>query len=151
MFLNNRLKMLQMHQQIVESFVAAMMIAQWVLNRKRYRHTVKMSVRRVSDEIEEYIDLSMHGISQMENEALYKDADETSVLTTINAKLAEYKNQLSAKLGKSVIKTQIISILNSVYGVFKVVVDIPDDIELQENEWANLVNYEITVGGYANE
>ena len=82
---------------------------------------------------------------------LYKDADETSVLTTINSKLAEYKNQLSAKLGKSVIKTQIISILNSVYGVFKVVVDIPDDIELQENEWANLTNFEITVGGYANE
>ena len=82
---------------------------------------------------------------------LYKDADETSVLTTITAKLEEYKNQLSEKLGKSVIKTQIITILNSVYGVFKVVVDLPDDIEIQENEWANLVNYEINVGGYANE
>ena len=82
---------------------------------------------------------------------LYKDADETSVLTTINAKFEEYKKQLSAKLGKSVIKTQIISILNSVYGVFKVVIEIPEDIELQENEWANLVNFEINVGGYANE
>ena len=82
---------------------------------------------------------------------LYKDADETSVITTINAKLEEYKAQLSAKLGKSVIKTQIITILNSVYGVFRVEVDLPDDIEIQEYEWANLVNYEINVGGYANE
>ncbi len=61
---------------ILESFVVAMMIAQWIFNRKRYRHVVKFSVRRVSDEIEEYIDLSMNGISLEENENLYKDVDE---------------------------------------------------------------------------
>ena len=82
---------------------------------------------------------------------LFKDADETSVITTINSKLEEYKKQLSGKLGKSVIKTQIISILNSVYGVFKVEIELPEDIEIQEHEWANLVNFEITIGGYANE
>ena len=31
------------------------------------------------------------------------------------------------------------------------VIDVPDDIELQENEWANLTNFEINLGGYANE
>ena len=82
---------------------------------------------------------------------LFKDSDETSVLATINAKLEEYKKQLSTKLGKSVIRTQIISILNSVYGVFKVDIETPSDILLEEYEWANLINYEIIVGGYANE
>ena len=82
---------------------------------------------------------------------LFKDSDETSVLATINAKLEEYKKQLSTKLGKSVIRTQIISILNSVYGVFKVDIETPSDILIEEYEWANLINYEIIVGGYANE
>ena len=82
---------------------------------------------------------------------LYKDSDETSVLTTINAKLNEYRTLLSAKLGKSVIQTQIISILNSVYGVFKVDIETPSDIEVLEYQWANLIDFEITVGGYANE
>ncbi len=61
---------------ITESFVVAMMIAQWIFNRKRYRHVVKFSVRRVSDEIEEYVDISMKGITPEENEDLYKDVEE---------------------------------------------------------------------------
>ena len=63
---------------------------------------------------------------------LYKDADETSVMTTINAKLNEYKISLSEKLGKNVIQTQIIAILNSVYGVFKVEIESPEDIKISE-------------------
>ena len=70
---------------------------------------------------------------------------------TINAKLNEYKISLSEKLGKNVIQTQIISILNSVYGVFKVVLKTPDDIDISESEWANLVNFNIEIGGYADE
>lgn len=82
---------------------------------------------------------------------LYKDSDENSVLTTINNKLNEYKATLSEKLGKDVIRTQIISILNSVYGVFKVVLQSPTDIEISEFQWANFVDFQITVGGYADE
>lgn len=82
---------------------------------------------------------------------LYKDADATSVQTTINAKLNEYKISLSEKLGKNVIQTQIISILNSVYGVFKVDLKTPADIEISESEWANLVDFNISIGGYADE
>lgn len=82
---------------------------------------------------------------------LYKDSDENSVLTTINNKLKEYKIALSEKLGKDVIQTQIISILNSVYGVFKVVLQSPEDIEISEFQWANFVDFQITVGGYAYE
>ena len=82
---------------------------------------------------------------------LYKDADVTSVQTTINAKLNEYKISLSEKLGKNVIQTQIIAILNSVYGVFKVDLKTPSDIEISESEWANLTNFNISIGGYADE
>lgn len=82
---------------------------------------------------------------------LYKDADVTSVQTTINAKLNEYKISLSEKLGKNVIQTQIIAILNSVYGVFKVDLKTPADIEISESEWANLTNFNISIGGYADE
>lgn len=82
---------------------------------------------------------------------LYRDADLTSVQTTINAKLNEYKISLSEKLGKNVIQTQIIAILNSVYGVFKVDLKTPADIEISESEWANLTNFNISIGGYADE
>ena len=82
---------------------------------------------------------------------LYRDADVTSVQTTINAKLNEYKISLSEKLGKNVIQTQIIAILNSVYGVFKVDLKTPSDIEISESEWANLTNFNISIGGYADE
>lgn len=82
---------------------------------------------------------------------LYQDADATSVMTTINAKLNEYKISLSKKLGKNVVQTQIIAILNSVYGVFKVEIEAQTDIEISEYQWANLVNFEIKIGGYADE
>lgn len=82
---------------------------------------------------------------------LYKDADITSVQTTINLKLNEYKISLSEKLGKNVIQTQIIAILNSIYGVFKVDLKTPNDIEISESEWANLVDFNIAIGGYADE
>lgn len=82
---------------------------------------------------------------------LYKDSDEISVIKTIDAKLREYKAALSEKLGKNVIQTQIITLLNSVYGVFKVVIETPQDIEVSESQWANLINFDIQIGGYADE
>ncbi len=82
---------------------------------------------------------------------LYKDADETSVIKTIDSKMQEYKMQLSKKLGKDVIQTQIISILNSVYGVFKVEIESPDDIEISEHQWADLTEFNILIKGIADE
>lgn len=82
---------------------------------------------------------------------LYKDADVTSVMKTIDAKMREYKHLLSTKLGKNVVQTQIITILNSVYGVFKVNLTTPADINILEYQWADLENFEITMGGYADE
>jgi len=85
------------------------------------------------------------------NIVLYTDADETSVMTIINARLNEYKKSLAKKLGKDVIHTQIISVLNNIYGVFKVELSTPNDIDIQENQWADLTNFDITIGGFANE
>ena len=65
--------------------------------------------------------------------------------------MSEYKIALAEKLGKDVICTQIISILNSVYGVFKVDLTTPVDIDILDYQWADLKTFDITIGGYANE
>jgi len=82
---------------------------------------------------------------------LYSFADTDTVLKTINAKLNEYKVTLSEKLGKSVIQSQIITILNSIYGVYKVIIEMPEDILLKKYQWADLINYDIKIQGYADE
>lgn len=82
---------------------------------------------------------------------LYKDSDLQSVMKTIDAKMREYKVSLSEQLGKDVVQTQIITLLNSVYGVFKVDLIIPSDIDILEYQWANLLDFNISVEGYANE
>ncbi len=60
---------------ILECAILGMMATQWVVNRNRYRMSVKMSVRRVSDEIEEYADKSLGEISKEENERLYREVE----------------------------------------------------------------------------
>ena len=56
---------------------------------------------------------------------------------------------LFEKLGKNVIRIQIIANLNSIYGVFKVDLDMKTDIK--EHQWANLKSWGINIGGYADE
>ncbi len=83
---------------------------------------------------------------------IYIDSDSATVQETIENKLVEYKETLALQLGKSVILTQIIAILNAIYGVYKVeLVDPVGDIEISNSEWANLENYEVTIEGVANE
>lgn len=82
---------------------------------------------------------------------LYQDSDITSVQKTIDSKLTEYKKQLSIKLGKNVVKSQIRSILNSIYGVYDVIELEPENINIEKYQWANLVNFEVEIGGYADE
>ena len=83
---------------------------------------------------------------------LFKDSDYSSVMAVLNEKLSEYKKNLSKKLGKNVIKTQIISLLNSTYGVYRVnILNPASDIDILENQWANLTNFSINFQGYADE
>ena len=47
--------------------------------------------------------------------------------------------------------TQIIAILNSIYGVYKVELVAPAFQKLSKNQWASLENIEITIGERADE
>lgn len=85
------------------------------------------------------------------NLVLYLDADLKTVQTLINERLNEYKKEMSSVLGKDIVPTQIITILNSIYGVYKVELLSPAYQVLSKNQWANLENYNITFGGRADE
>ena len=85
------------------------------------------------------------------NIILYSNADSDSVQKLINQRLTEYKTEMSSKLGKDIVPTQIIAILNSVYGVYKVELLSPAYQVLSNNQWANLVSFNITIGGRAHE
>lgn len=82
---------------------------------------------------------------------LYLDADPETVLKVVKEKLEEYKKELASKLGKDIVPTQIITILNSIYGVYKVELLSPAYQVLSKNQWANLENYNVTIGETADE
>lgn len=82
---------------------------------------------------------------------LYLDADAETVLNIVKEKLEEYKKELASKLGKDIVPTQIIAILNSIYGVYKVELLTPAYQVLSRNQWANLESYNITIGDSADE
>ena len=85
------------------------------------------------------------------NLTLYLDADADAVQKLVNERLNEYKEEMSSKLGKDIVPTQIIAILNSIYGVYKVELLSPAYQVLSNNQWANLQSYNISIGGRANE
>jgi len=82
---------------------------------------------------------------------LYQDSDITSVQSTIETKLQEYRSQLARKLGKNVVCSQIKTILNSIYGVYDVLELTPENINIKKFQWANLVDFDIKIEGYADE
>ena len=82
---------------------------------------------------------------------LYQDADITSVQTTLESKLQEYRKILAQKLGKNVVKSQIKNVLSSIYGVYDIRSLSPENIDIEKNQWANLVDYDVKIGGYADE
>lgn len=82
---------------------------------------------------------------------LFLDADLNTVQTIINSSLNKYKTEMSSKLGKDIVPSQIIALLNSVYGVYKVELTSLSYRELQKNQWGYLTGWNITFGGYADE
>jgi phage-related baseplate assembly protein len=82
---------------------------------------------------------------------LYDWADTASVLATIDIALARYQADLQKKLGKDVVLTQIIAVINGVDGVYKTELLAPlADTILSDDKWANCTGVEITVAGYVN-
>ena len=82
---------------------------------------------------------------------LYLDADLNAVQNLVNERLNEYKKELASKLGKDIVPTQIIAILNSIYGVYKVDLITPAFQKLATHQWASLENFNITIGDRADE
>ena len=58
--------------------------------------------------------------------------------------MLEYKKTLAEKLGKDVVRTQIIALLNSIYGVFKIDLKMSNDIEIKEYQWPDLQQWNIS-------
>lgn len=85
------------------------------------------------------------------NITLYADADSSSVESLINESLTAYKADMASELGKDIVPTQIIAILNSIYGVYKVELLSPAYQVLEKSQWANLANFSITIDGRADE
>lgn len=84
------------------------------------------------------------------NLTLYNFADLESVQTLINEKLDAYKKELKSKLGRDIVPTQIIALLNSIYGVYKVELNTPFLQELGDYQWANCTDYTVNIAGYIN-
>ena len=55
------------------------------------------------------------------------------------------------KLGKNVVKSQIKNVLSSIYGVYDIRSLTPENIDIEKYQWANLVDYDVKIGGYADE
>ena len=81
---------------------------------------------------------------------LYDFADSQSVMSEVNSKIEKYIADLKSKLGKDTVPTQIIAILNSIYGVYKVDLTLPVFTVIDEYQWANCTGYQINIAGYTN-
>ncbi len=82
---------------------------------------------------------------------LYSYADLTSVKTAVNDGLNKYKTALKSKLNKDIVPNQIITILNSIYGVYDVELNSPISQAVAANKWANLEDFEVTYEGEIDE
>ncbi len=80
---------------------------------------------------------------------LYNWADGAAVQVAVEAALEAYAAELRSSLGRDVVLTQIIAIVNGVYGVYKTTLVLPTaDVVNAENEWSNCTGITVTVTGY---
>lgn len=84
------------------------------------------------------------------NLTLYNFADIDSIQSLYIEKLEAYKQDLKSKLGRDIVPTQIIALLNSIYGVYKVELVSPFLQELNSSQWANCTGYQINFAGFTN-
>lgn len=85
------------------------------------------------------------------NVTLYAFADSATVTTQINSALNTYTAGLKAKLGGDVVLSQIIALINGVYGVYKTTLVAPlADIVIADNEWANCTATTVNIVGSVN-
>lgn len=79
---------------------------------------------------------------------IYSDSDSGTIQRNLEEKILQYINNMKSALGKDIVRTQIIALLNGVYGVYKVdLIEPAQDRVLAENEWANCIGYTINIVG----
>lgn len=79
---------------------------------------------------------------------LFGFADSGTVQEIINNRLSDYITKMRSQLGKDIIRSQIIGLINSVYGVYKTELISPvADIVLAENQWANCTGVTVNIVG----
>ena len=49
------------------------------------------------------------------------------------------------------VKSQIKNVLSSIYGVYDIRSLSPENIDIEKYQWANLADYDVKIGGYADE
>lgn len=84
------------------------------------------------------------------NLTLYNYADSQSIDSEVKTSLGKYISGLKSKLGSAIVPSQIIAILNSIYGVFKVDLILPIFTDVLEYQWANCTGFQINIAGYTN-
>ena len=82
---------------------------------------------------------------------IYASADLTTIKTAVNDCLNSYKTMLKTKLNKDIVPNQIITILNSIYGVYNVELTSPTFQAIVAHQRANLLDFNITYEGGIDE
>lgn len=79
---------------------------------------------------------------------LYASADQATVLSTVNAALAVYTADLRSTLGRDVVTSRIVALINGVGGVYKTVLTNPvADVVNELNEWSDCTAITVNVVG----
>lgn len=82
---------------------------------------------------------------------IYSGFDSGIIQRNLEEKILQYINNMKSALAKDIVRTQIIAILNGIYGVYKVdLIEPAQDRVLAQNEWANCTSYNITIVGSVN-
>lgn len=82
---------------------------------------------------------------------LFDNADQDSIEIQVDKKLATYILEMKSKLGVDIVLTQIVALLGSIQGVYKVDLKSPELVVVEASEWANCTpDPVINFVGYAN-
>lgn len=77
--------------------------------------------------------------------SIYGGSDRDSILAAINQKISEYKQNLAKKMGKDVVPSQIIALLQ-VDGVYSVTIASPDLLIIDSQSYPVLDSWEVNIG-----
>lgn len=81
---------------------------------------------------------------------LYNSADTETVQSNIQTALDNYKSDMKSRLGKDIVPSQIIALINSVDGVYRVDLTSPVFTQVATNEWANCTSITTNITGYTD-